>query len=250
MRTERKEKIYLVIMNIAGIVCLVLALALVLWSILSKVQFFKDRYNDILVWLSEFQLRVASIPNKWLLIFVIELIFISKILIPLPLSAIFMISGMVFPLPASIAINLCGILLLMTIKYFYGHRFGGGNIEKLLNKNAAMRRALKSEHNVPKGAILFIFRIVPSFPVNLTSQLYGAMHYNYPAYLLISAIGFIPKLMSYSVAGRNIFDPFSFKFTAPLIVIFTISGITMIGLNTIFNHIQKQNNKAQTTKGR
>lgn len=87
-------------------------------------------YDEVLERLAEFEAAVASIPSKWLVILVIFLIYIGKVLIPLPITAVCVIAGMVFPTPIAVAVNFAGMTLLMTIKFYWGKHLGGGTIHK------------------------------------------------------------------------------------------------------------------------
>lgn len=223
-----KDKIWLRLVNFSGVVCLIAAALLVLWTLLAKLTFFRDSYAMIIKELGTLQQYVVDLEYKWLIVIVIELLFASKILLPIPLSAVFMISGMVFPFRAAVIINGVGMVILMTVKYLWGRKFGGGNMLKLMRKSDLCRRILDNRPAVSDAITLFVCRLVPSFPVNSVSQIYGSIKFNYVEYIGISVLGFVPKIMSYSVAGRNVYDPFSFGFTTPLIVIFTISGLSIM----------------------
>ena len=220
-------------MNLSAIFCLIVALLLVIWSFLAKVTFFRDSYEMIIANLTRAQQYIAHLQYKWLIVIVIEMLFAMKTILPVPLSAIFMISGIVFPFWGAVVINGIGMVILMTIKYYWGFYVGGGNLGKLVRKIDKIRNLFEKGFSIPNTVMLFVFRLVPSFPVNSISQLYGSIKFSYGTYIAVSMVGFLPKLMSWSVAGRNVFDPFSFRFTTPLIVICTISGLSILCINKI-----------------
>ena len=95
-----------------------------------------------------------------------------------------------------------------------------------------------------KGALspvlLFVFRLVPSFPINTISQLYGSMEYTYWKYILISLAGFAPKLLSYSFIGRNVYDPLSWSFILPIVVLLVLSGLSILLLNWSLELIEQR----------
>jgi uncharacterized membrane protein YdjX (TVP38/TMEM64 family) len=83
---------------------------------------------------------------------------------------------------------------------------------------------------------------VPSFPVNPVSQIYGAMGFDYADFVLISLLGFLPKIISYTIVGQNALRPLSAPFLIPLIIIFTLSGVSTIGINMM---LWKQRQKGE-----
>jgi uncharacterized membrane protein YdjX (TVP38/TMEM64 family) len=58
--------------------------------------------------------------------------------------------------------------------------------------------------------------------------------------MIISLLGFLPKLLSYTLIGQNVFNPFSLAFILPIVILFMISGVSLIGFNLLLEAIQKQ----------
>ena len=71
------------------------------------------------------------------------------------------------------------------------------------------------------------------------------MRYDLKWYMLLSVAGFLPKLVSYSVIGRNVYDPFSMAFILPFVILFTISGLSLFGVNKMID-IYNNNFKKDT----
>lgn len=222
------------LLNGLACVLLVLAVALLVLTFLMQINDIAGFYEEFLSRLAEFEQAVASIPSKWLVILVVILIYAAKAIIPLPISAVCVIAGMVFPTRFAIIINVCGFVLLLTLKYFWGKHLGGGAIHKILTKYDNVDKLLES-NNRGKDWLLFLFRLVPSFPINSISQLYGAMGTKYPKYLWLSLLGLLPKIISYSFIGRNVYNPFSLAFMLPIVILFIISGLSMLGVNVLLD---------------
>ena len=223
------------LLNFLGCVLLILALALFCVALLFQDPTFVEHYDEIMRYLAAFEYSVATLPYRGLVIVAILLIYLSKSFVPLPISAVCVIAGMAFPLPYAVLINIVGFALLCMIKYFWGKHIGGGLVHKLLIKNQEIERILEKADDKAKGGLLVGFRLVPSFPINTISQVYGAMRYNLKWYMLLSVAGFFPKLVSYSVIGRNVYDPFSMAFILPFVILFTISGISLFGVNKMID---------------
>lgn len=228
---------------------LILAVVLFCLALLFQDPTFVAHYDDIMNRLAEFEYAVATLPYRGLVIVAILLIYLSKSVFPLPISAICVIAGMAFPTPYAVLINIVGFSLLCIIKYFWGKHIGGGLIHKLLLKNEDIERILEKADNKAKGGLLVGFRLVPSFPINTISQVYGAMGYDLKTYLLLSVAGFFPKLVSYSFIGRNVYDPFSMAFIMPFVILFTISGLSLFGVNQMVEiYINNFKNKESKEK--
>lgn len=233
------------LLNFLGSVLLLLAVVLFCVALLFQDPTFVEHYDEIMRRLAEFEYAVATLPYRGLVIVAILLIYLSKSVMPMPISAICVIAGMAFPLPIAVLINIVGFSLLCIIKYFWGKHIGGGLVHKLLLKNEEIERILEKADDKAKGGLLIGFRLVPSFPINTTSQVYGAMGYDFKVYLVLSVVGFLPKLISYSIIGRNVYDPFSMAFILPFVILFTISGLSLFGVNKmidIYNNNFKKDN--------
>lgn len=230
------------LLNTLGILLMIVAVALLALTLLMQVQEFSERYDEVLQWLADFEDAVASIPNKGLVIVAVLLIYLAKSIVPLPTSAVCVIAGMVFQTPFAVAINVAGFLILITIKFYWGKHLGGGFVHRFLYGYDNIRQVLDSDIKA-KDAMLVGFRLVPVCPINTVSQLYGATGYDYYKFVLFSLLGFLPRIISYSLVGRHVYNPFSLAFMLPLVIIFTISGLAIIGVNAM---IDFYNNKIKT----
>lgn len=227
-------------LNVSGAVLLILAVALFFVALLFQDPVFISHYEDALRRLAEFEYAVASLPYKWQFFLAIFSIFLLKAIvpIPIPISAVCLISGMALPMPLAILVNIIGFGILATVKYFWGKHLGGGWVHKFLTRNDELKKVLNADRK--SNAILLIaFRLVPSFPVSTISKLYGAMKYDYGRFLLYSVLGYLPKLLSYSVIGKNVYNPFSMAFMLPIVLLFLISGLAMFAINGIIQFINK-----------
>ena len=234
-----KEKIARRLLFFASMVCFTVAALLIIWSFISKIHYLEEKYQEYIIWLTELEYNVASIDNLWLLILVIFLLYFVKTAFPLyPISIICVATAMVFKIPAAFLINILGMILLFSVKYVMGTNTGGGNAQKLIRKSQIARSLIESEGQ-GNPWVLFIFRLLPSFPVNSVSQLYGAMEFPFIKYLLISTAGYLPKMAFYIIIGRNVSNPFSLKFSIPLILLALLSGITLLMMRAAWDAIDK-----------
>lgn len=228
------------VMNLIGVILIIIGAVLLLLAILFGIDGFTEKVRAIQMKLNEFENYVASLPNKWLVIVAVLVLFCLKAFLPIPIPTICLISGIVFPSQVSFIINVVGISILLTIKFFWGKRFGPGAVSKLYKKNEAVTNVLESKEGRGNPWLLFGLRLVPYAPLNMVSQIYGSMNCEYDLFMIISLLGFLPKLLTYTLIGQNVFNPFSLAFILPIVILFFISGVSLIGFNLLLDAIQKQ----------
>ena len=226
-----------------GCILLVLGVACFFLLILSSTEKFQIWYTKILHELVLIEYRVTSIDKKWIFAIVVLLLFALRSVVPLfTLSTLCVITSVVLPHHAALIINFVGISILLTIKYEVGKRISGGNAWRIVKINDDIRK-LFEQKGTGNPWILLVSRIVPAFPFNAVSQIYGTMNFEYKRFLVISLLGFAPRLVSYTLIGSNAFDPFSASFLLPLIIVLLLSGISLLGLGGIIRFIVRIKNK-------
>ena len=120
------------LLNFLGIALIIIAVALFGLTMLMQVKEFAERYDELLKMLADFEDAVAAIQIKELVVIAILLIYIAKVIVPIPISAVCVIAGMVFPTYIAVLINIAGFIILLTTKYFWGKHLGGGVVHKIL----------------------------------------------------------------------------------------------------------------------
>ncbi len=236
------------LLNFLGVALIIIAVALLALTGLMQVRQFAEKYDELLKILADFEDAVAAIQIKGFVVIAILLIYLSKVVVPIPISAVCVIAGMVFPTYIAALINIAGFIILLTIKYFWGKHLGGGFVHKILSRYENFDKIFTSDFS-GKGGLLVALRLVPNIPINTVSQLYGAMNFDYYKYILFSIIGFMPKIISYSMVGRHVYNPFSLAFMLPLVIIFTISGFATLGINA-FIDLYNSSSKAKAAKSK
>lgn len=226
-------------MNLAGVVLLIFAAIFIILYIVStstEIQQWYAKYEEMLY---KIDMAIVSIGYTHIIAVVIFLIYFIKCFFPiLSMPAVCILTGMVFPTTTALLVNAAGLFVMFTVKYNFGLKHGGGKAQRVLYKNQ-VSRILVEYSGKGNPWLLFIFRFIPSFPINAVSQLYGSLKFNYNKYIAISMLSFMPKLLSYTFIGGSIFDPLSFGFFLPVILLFAVSGISVLGLNALLNYMEK-----------
>ena len=230
-------------LSLIGAILLILAGVLIALYFVTTDENIRQWYALYEDFLYKLDMAILSIGYNWIILFVIFALYIVKCFIPIiTVPALCVLSGMVYPTFVALFVNLIGYIIMLTVKYKFGAKYGGGNAHKLLCKNSVSRMLLERK-GTGNPWVLFIFRFIPGFPINPVSQMYGAMGFDYKLYLIISLWGFIPKLFSYTFIGVYVFDPLSLQFLLPIIILLVISGVSILILNAVLNKLEKNENR-------
>lgn len=198
--------------------------------------------ESIELWFVTLELFIAQYES-FVAFLLLMFLFLFKSFVPvIPFSVLFIASGMVFDETVAFIINTLGFILLCTVKFYWGKERGGGKAHKLANRSQRIYKFMDFGGKGNKWMLAFM-RFVPLFPVNTVSRVYGATDMKIGRYLVFSLIGFLPRLVLWSVIGFNIFDPFTVQFMTPIIILLVISGISLLILNDILERKEVQNAK-------
>lgn len=191
------------------------------------------KYAQWLTYLDDFEYQITTLEDKWMIVIVLFLLFLVRCILPFyPLSVILVISGVVFPSWIAFLINMGGMALGMGIRFYTGKEMGEGYTLKLLRKYPIFDVILE-KNGLSNSVLLFLFRLFPGVPPNSVSQIYGSLEFPVKKYFLISLAGIAPRMLMYSFIGRSVTDPLSPSFLAPIIVLLTLSGISLLGFHAI-----------------
>lgn len=235
----RKEKTISRIILGSAIFSFCIAAVLIVILCLLQVDSIKEKYDEYLYVLQDFELRVAALQSKGLIIVVIFLLFLLRSLSMMyPYPMIFIITAMVFPPYQSFFINLAGMAFTFAFRYYTGYEMGEGTINFALKKYPAILSAM-DEDGKGNPVILLALRMVPSLPINTISHFYGSLEYSFAKYMIISVGAYVPRLVSYSFIGNNVYDPFSASFFMPMIVLLVFTGICLLVLRAFLDISKK-----------
>lgn len=226
---KKRNKTYA--LNFIAFICFVLALALIiLLRVFNHESFIRwySKYVDTLASYEEWMLTYGATLTSVLLILIN---FVLKAVIPwFPIACMCVASGVLFEWYYALLINLAGMVILFTAKFYWGRRFGGGNAEKILSKYESAYEFI-DQSRLGSGAVLFFLRLAPCVPVNSVSSLYGSTDISYLRYVICSVAGYAYKLFSYTLIGRSVYDPASASFIVPLILLLIFSGMMLLSLS-------------------
>lgn len=218
-----------------------IAVILLFFSMVLKIPTFRMWYEQYQHFLDNLEMRFASLGGKWIVMVSIFFLFTVKSVftIPIfPISCVCVISSMVFSTGVSLLVNISGFVLMFSLRYYIGRDRQTLTYKFLRHYDEIWKFIKKDSKGNP--LVLFVCRAIPLFPINTVSNIYGGLRYDFFSYLLISLIGFMPKIISYTIIGRNVFDPFSASFVIPLMFSCLFSGAGLLITRRIILLIRKK----------
>lgn len=238
-RKAHGEKTISKILTTTAILSYLVAVVLIVILCLLQIDSVKEKYDQYLYILSEFEMRVAALQSRGLILIVIMLLFLLRSLSMMyPYPMVFIITAMVFPPYQSFFINVFGMAFTFAFRYYTGYEMGEGTINYALKKYPAIMSAME-EDGKGNPVILLALRMIPSVPINTISHFYGSIEYSFPKYMLLSVAAYIPKLISYSFIGENVYDPFSASFFFPIILLLVFTGTVLLILRAFLGISKK-----------
>lgn len=187
--------------------------------------FFVSVYGDYQKLNAGLENWVMSAENKPMAFFFILILFALKTFIMiLPYNAIYLLSGVMFSLPIAFFVNVAGTLIQLTLSYYKGKHF-----QSVLPMFLRRFRKLNNVLEKDGGNLMLLFglRLVPFFPLNTVSELYGSGNCGFLRFLIVSIVGLTPKIVGYTLIGKAVFRPASPLFLIPFIMLIVISSVAV-----------------------
>ncbi|MGP1544269.1 MAG: TVP38/TMEM64 family protein, partial [Candidatus Fimenecus sp.] len=129
--------------------------------------------------------------NRFLAGAVVLLIYATKgFIIIMPAILIYISVGASFSVFAGILINCLGVFIELSTAYFLGRFLGGEYINKSLQKQKYGEKILELSDRKRYLAI-FIFRVIPVFPLDFISLFLGSRKINFAKYMIYSFLGIL-----------------------------------------------------------
>ena len=156
----------------------------------------------------------------------------------IPFSVLFISAGLVFSPAIAIFVNVIGFSLLIAIKFLWGRKFGGGGLYQLLLKSDTLSDFMEFKGKGNRW-MLVVLRFVPFAPAGTISRAYGGTDMKLFPFIGFSVLGFLPRLVIWSIIGCNVFDPFTPAFLTPVSMLLIVSGVSLLLLDILFKLIRK-----------
>ena len=232
---DEKRSKFLRRLSIGCFFCAILAVILMLIIPLPQ---FQKQLAEINAWFTNIELFIARFDKLAAVAVILFFFFVKTVVGFIPFSVLFIGTGLVFSPPIAVAVNIIGFSMLIALKFLWGRKFGGGSFHKLLLKSDSLS-SFMDFHGKGNKWMLVVLRFVPVAPVGTLSRAYGATDMNIIPFVALSVVGFLPRLISWSIIGCNVFDPFTPAFLTPIAILLVISGVSLLLLDILFKLIRK-----------
>ena len=238
MKLQRKKRKHDYISFLGKLLIASSVLLVILFRIfqLEEVRSWYYGYRHILL---DIQYVITHFDDKLRVIIIILLLYFLKSVLPVPIFPVSFVcaaTGLVFEMPYSVLIDVLGLCIMFSVKYFINRNGTGGLTKKLIKRYDIVWEILEHEGE-GNPWLLVLFRAIPSFPINTVSGIYGNLKFNYFSYLFLSVTAFMPKAVSYTFIGQNVLEPMSSKFILPIAVWLFLSGAVMLSMNKLAEFI-------------
>lgn len=220
--SSKKEKL-LDILRIAIVVAIVLAVALN-YRTLSNL--------DIRSLIS----GAKSLPAA--IIIIIGVYCVKAVSMVIPASMIYISVGVAMGWKEAIIVNILGIAFEVTVAYFFGKFLGKDAVQKKLD-SAKNGEKLIGMLDKNQNIAIFLIRLIPAFPIDISSLLMGTLNFSFPKYLILSVLGIAPRVIAFTILGESIYNLIPMKYIIIAAVLFlVIFSVAMLIKRTV----KKKNN--------
>lgn len=167
-----------------------------------------------------------SPENLWLAAgFLLGLYALKSLVAFSPIMILHVAGGFLFPPLTAVGINLLGTVMSMLCPYSFGRRAGSDRAEKLGEKYPKIQEIMDVQQNRPV-MLSMVLRILSFIPGDAVSMYLGAMKIPLGQYLLGSAIGVLPGVLTSSLLGGSISHPASPIFWVSIALMVALSAAT------------------------
>lgn len=175
-------------------------------------------------------------PDNTLLAIVVMLIFfaLKSLTVVLPLSVLYFACGMMFSPFSALLVSTAGLAVTITIPYLIGKYAGKQTVKSICEKypKAAQVAVYQQKNNF---FACFITRIVDFLPGDIVSLYFGACDAPYAEYLAAGIAGSMLSIVTTTLLGEKINNPFSVEFLIILLCRIAVS-VGAIVVNYVMNH--------------
>ena len=148
---------------------------------------------------------------------------LKSLTIVFPLSILYLASGVLFHPAAAVLISTTGLAITITIPYGIGRYSGKQAVQEICYKYPKAEQVAKYQETNTFFAC-FITRIVGFLPGDIVSIYFGACGTAYGIYLAAGITGSLLSIITTTLLGEKISDPFSVEFMIVLLCRILVSG--------------------------
>ena len=120
-------------------------------------------------------------------------------------GVLFTVSGILFDMPLAIAVNLGGIIIMLTLPYLIGKKQGSKTLDDLQKKHPKLE-AVTDVYVGNDFIFTILLRMMRIISYDICSMYLGARKLRYIPYAAGSCLAMLPNMAIYTIAGSQIDD--------------------------------------------
>ena len=120
-----------------------------------------------------------------------------------PLGALQIAAGMIYPLPMALAVNLVGVVIIVTIPFLLGKKTTPELQRKLIQRFPKLQRVENFQNRNP-FTYCFLLRVVCVVPGDLLSWYLGTTGLEYRSFVLGTVLGKLTGMILFTLLGANL----------------------------------------------
>lgn len=167
-------------------------------------------------------------------IFILIMFLCKSLTVMFPVAVIYVVTGILFTPFVAILINILGISISFAYSYWIGYMSEGNIREQLMIRYKKLEKVDTLMKN-NEWIATFIVRIVGIVPLDMVSMFLGSMKLSFSKYMTASILGALPILVTTTLIGITVRDPFSMEFIFSILFRISISGIAIFISKRKFN---------------
>lgn len=177
-------------------------------------------------WLLTGDAIASRTPRQaWLAALVLLGLYVVKgLTAALPLTALEAAGGLLFPFPAALALGVCGAAAAQAAPYFLG-RLRQADLSALAQRRPGLRSLEPGE---APGRRVFLLRLAGVLPGDLVSLYLGAAGTPWRAYFAGSFLGTFPRMLSATVLGTALWNPWGLRFWMSCVFGWALTGAAVL----------------------
>lgn len=148
---------------------------------------------------------------------------LKSLTVVLPLAVLYLAGGVLFPPAIAVFMSMAGVLVTISIPYWIGRYSGEEMITAICSRYPkAGQIAAYQQKNCFFAC--FITRIVGFLPGDIISLYFGACEVKFSVYLLAGLCGSMLSIVTTTLLGSKLSDPYSMEFLIVLLCRIMVSG--------------------------
>lgn len=182
---------------------------------------------------------VKYTPDNLVLAVLLLLLFfaLKSLTFVMPISVLYLASGVIFPSALAVLVSTLGLAITITVPYWIGRYSGNDAVREIRRRYPKAEQVAEYQETNPFFAC-FITRIVGFLPADVVSLYFGACGLKYPLYLSAGVAGSLLSIVTTTLLGEKISNPFSVEFVVVLVCRILVS-VGAVVLNYRLNRRKK-----------